>query len=462
MTLLATALPDSAPLGRDLLAEVRDERRAADASERRILQIAVEYAHANPALPGHEEWQPAQLPVWTDPSSLDIDPADVEWYRLPSLRWDAPAAFAAANGMTTVAGKALIRDALVLTHRASGVWAAMQAGHIAVRVARKVAEKLLGQHDDVCRYVTDALVERIKDGQHVGPVVVEHLVDEAMLRLHCEERELDQIEALDKRHVTVDVDSINYTGVVQINAAADLADAAPFDEALSAVAEAIKDLPEYQDLSHDERRSVALAILADPARAQAILDGRADAKPTVKRELAATLNLTDGNLLGIDPVVTDADLKARLTQLVAQWSGRHDIALTIKTLWHCGGRDGGCSACPAHIDCDNHGRHALEGYVPSQRDREIVERANATCAHPYCRRKARKCDCDHVVAFDPENPGRGPTCPKCNLAPLCRHHHRLKTHTGWRYWKLDLQTYLWIDPHGLMYLRTRDGTRPLE
>ena len=462
MTLLAEALPDSAPLGRDLLAQVRTERGAADAAERRILQLAVEYAHANPALPGQEEWQPARLPVWTDPASLETDPEDVEWYRLPSLRWDAPASFAAANDMSTVAGKALIRDALVLAHRASTVWAATQAGHLAVRVARKVAEALLGQHDDVCRYVAGALVERIKDGQHVGPVVVEQLVDEAMLRLHCEERELEQIEALDRRHVTVDVDSINHHGIADLAARADWADLASFDETLAAIAEAIKALPEHEHDSLDVRRSIALGILADPARAQAILAGRADARPTVKRELAGILNLTDGNLLGIDPVVTDADLKARLTQLIAQWSGRHDVALTIKTLWHCGGRDGGCTDCPAHIDCDDHSRHALEGYVPSQRDRELVERANRTCVHPYCRRKARRCDCDHVVPFDPDHPGRGPTCPKCNLAPLCRHHHRLKTHTGWRYWKLDLQTYLWIDPHGLMYLRTRDGTRPLE
>lgn len=459
MTLTADALPDTAPLGRDLLAQVREERSSVEASERRILQLAVEYAAANPALPGQEAWQPADLPVWTDPASADTDPEDVEWHGLPALRWDAPAAFAAANAMTTVAGKAVIRDALVLRHRAPGVWAAAQAGLLTTRIARKVAEQLLGQHDDVCRYVNDAVVERIREGRHLGPVVVEGLVDEAMLRLHCEERELQQIEALDKRHVTVDLESINYTGIVQISAAADLADAAPFDDALSAVADAIKDLPEYHALTHDERRSVALAILADPPRAQAVLAGCPDARPTTRRELAGVLNLTDGNLLGIDPVITDGDLKARLTQLVAQWSGRHDIALTIKTLWHCGGRDGGCTDCPAHIDCDDHAR---EGYVPSKRDREIVERANVTCVHPYCRRKARHCDCDHVVAFDPDNPDRGPTCPTCNLAPLCRHHHRLKTLTGWRYWKLDLQTYLWMDPHGLLYLRTRDGTRTLD
>ena len=49
------------------------------------------------------------------------------------------------------------------------------------------------------------------------------------------------------------------------------------------------------------------------------------------------------------------------------------------------------------------------------------------------------------------------TCP-CNLAPLCRHHHRLKTVAGWRYLMLAPGIYLWTDPFGLRYLRTPDGT----
>ena len=38
------------------------------------------------------------------------------------------------------------------------------------------------------------------------------------------------------------------------------------------------------------------------------------------------------------------------------------------------------------------------------------------------------CDCDHII-----EPERGGTTCSCNLAPLCRGHHRLKTHGGWTY-----------------------------
>src|SRR5688572_26129507 len=109
MTLTADSLPDTAPLPRDLLAQVRDARAEADAAEARVLELAVEWAHAHPALPGHEAWAPAVLPSWLEPGSeLAVDAEDVEWHGLPPVRWDAPAAFAAANNMSTTAGKALL------------------------------------------------------------------------------------------------------------------------------------------------------------------------------------------------------------------------------------------------------------------------------------------------------------------------------------------------------------------
>jgi hypothetical protein len=459
MTLTAATLPDSAPLPRDLLDEVRATRRQSDAAEVRILVLAVEYAYANPALADDEAWQPAGLPSWLDPGSeAKTEVEDMEWHGLPAMRWDAPAAFAAANDMSTTAGKALIRDGLVLAHRAPGVWFAATAGRLPVWRARKVAQTLLGQEDDVCAYVDRKLVESLETNGAIGPIVLERLVDEAMLRLHAEERELDQIEALDRRHVTIDAASINHNGIGDMDARADWADLAKFDETLSAVAGALKHLPEHEHESLDVRRSIALGILADPVHAQALLKGDLDAKPTRVRELVASLHLSEPNLLGLDPVMTDVDQRARLDQVIRDWVGRHDIALTVRAIRHCGGVDGGCVDCPAHIDCADHSRHAVETYVPSALDRRILELAAKTCVHPHCNRPARRCDCDHIKPFD----AGGATCPKCNLAPLCRHHHRLKTHAHWRYWKLGPTTYLWRDPYGLIYLRTRDGTRQLD
>jgi hypothetical protein len=458
MTHTADRLPDSGPLPRDLLVRVREARRQADAAEVLVLELALEYAAANLALPGQEPWDPVEAPSWLEDTSDQLPEEDREWIGLPPLRWDAPAAFAAANGMSTTAGKAVIRDVLALAHRLPGFWTEVRAGRVPAWRARQAAQAVLGQPADVCRYLDQQLSRRVRESQAVGPVVLDRLVDEAMLRLHAEQREVEQLEALDARRVTIDAASINHTGIAAMDARADWADLAPFDETLSAVAGALARLPEHQHDTLDVRRSIALGILADPARAQALLEGDL-ARPTKVRELVSTLHLTEANLLGLDPVATDVDQRAHLDQVIRQWVGRHDVALTVKSVRHCGGTAGGCTDCPAEIDCNSHPQRALTTYQPSPRDREIVELRERSCAHPHCNRPTRRCDCDHITPFD----SGGVTCPKCGLAPLCRHHHRLKTLTGWRYWPLGPPgTYLWRDPHGILYLRTSDGTRTLD
>ena len=96
----------------------------------------------------------------------------------------------------------------------------------------------------------------------------------------------------------------------------------------------------------------------------------------------------------------------------------------------------------------------VDSPVVPDRHAELVAVRDATCAFPWCTRPARGCDKDHVV---PASRG-GPTCP-CNLAALCRRHHRIKTHGGWTYTPLEPGTFLWTSRHGYQYLRDPDGTQ---
>jgi hypothetical protein len=75
---------------------------------------------------------------------------------------------------------------------------------------------------------------------------------------------------------------------------------------------------------------------------------------------------------------------------------------------------------------------------------------------PWCTRPARFCDTDHVIA----HADGGATCD-CNLAPLRRRHHRLKTHAGWSYTTLEPGLWLWTEPHGQRFLVDRTGTRDI-
>ena len=45
-----------------------------------------------------------------------------------------------------------------------------------------------------------------------------------------------------------------------------------------------------------------------------------------------------------------------------------------------------------------------------------------------------------------------------NLAALCRHHHRLKTHSTWTYTVIEPGTYLWSAPTARQYLVDPTGT----
>ena len=79
--------------------------------------------------------------------------------------------------------------------------------------------------------------------------------------------------------------------------------------------------------------------------------------------------------------------------------------------------------------------------------RETVVLRDAHCVFPGCRRDSRACDLDHITEYLPLEDGGPPgqTHPG-NLAPLCRTHHRVKTHSPWRYKRLDHGTYTWTAP----------------
>lgn len=108
-----------------------------------------------------------------------------------------------------------------------------------------------------------------------------------------------------------------------------------------------------------------------------------------------------------------------------------------------------------------------DGYQPSERAKEQVHVSHDGCAFPFCIRPAHACDADHTIPWKPDGTG-GATCT-CNLAPLCRTHHRLKTHgdnaptangehTTWSYTSLGGGEYHWKGPRGAQFIRSNTGT----
>jgi Domain of unknown function (DUF222) len=105
----------------------------------------------------------------------------------------------------------------------------------------------------------------------------------------------------------------------------------------------------------------------------------------------------------------------------------------------------GVSLTPiARRDCDH--TAAESHYTPSRKLQHLVRARTTRCSAPGCGRPAARCDLDHTTAWD----DGGPTC-QCNLAPLCRHHHRLKQTEGWRLEQPEPGVLRWRAPSGRSY-----------
>ena len=101
----------------------------------------------------------------------------------------------------------------------------------------------------------------------------------------------------------------------------------------------------------------------------------------------------------------------------------------------------------ARGSCDH--AHGQVGYHPARTLVHLVRARSATCTAPGCGRPAARCDLDHTTAWDQG----GLTC-ECNLAPLCRHHHRSKQAQGWRLEQPEPGVLKWHTPSGRTFTTT--------
>ncbi|HQR26997.1 MAG TPA: HNH endonuclease signature motif containing protein [Nocardioides sp.] len=348
---------------------------------------------------------------------------------LPGVAWEAPAELALAVGLSHDAGTRLIHEALELRHRLPRVWSRLLAGELPAWRARRIAERTIGRPDDVAAHIDEAVGPI---AHKVGPVTLGRLLDEAMLRLYPRERELAQLEALEARRVRV-FEDVSHDGVGLVEIRADLKDIIDFDATVGLVAQALAERGCAEPL--DVRRSMAVGVLADPQGALDLLTGTAPSgRP--RKQIQLFVHLTAESLKGLAPVGRcEWNASAVLEQQVRSWCGREDTHLAVTGI----------------LDLSEHLQ--VDSYEVPERLAQQVEQLHHACAYPHCTRRARRCDKDHRVPFH----ANGPTC-SCNLAPLCRRHHRMKTFKGWRYLRLGPATYLWRSPHGRWYVRDPQGT----
>ena len=361
------------------------------------------------------------------------------------------AEFAAAIGVGTEAGKHYLGHAVELRYRLPRLWARVVAGDLAAWKARRVARETISHA--LSREAAGFVDRHVAPVAHkVSPARVDRLVAEAVGRFMPEVAERRRREAADGRFFRVDHEQVSFAGTSLVTGELDLADALDLDDAIRGIAAQLGDLGSTEPL--DVRRSVAAGELA---RRQLALDLTTETPARTRRRSRPRRQRTTSR------TVLHLHLShAALTSLRPGRAGgehphpghrRADPCLVRPPRDRAGGQAGDRPRRPRP-------RRGLRGPRP---DRRTGRAARPHLCLPLVHPPRPSPGPGHVsVRLRPRHPLRRRPAARhlhpCRLAPLCRRHHRLKTHSAWTYTILEPGSYLWSSPHGYHYLRDHHGT----
>ena len=439
-------LPDDA---RGVLAFVRGQRALADQAEVRLLEAAVQWAVIHPAESIEDSEQFHLRGGGEAPVGLAGPGA-------PLVAEFSVAEFGAAVGLAPEAGKYYLGHALELRYRLPRLWEQVLTGTVQAWRARRVADATIGRQlsAEAAAFVdahVAAVAGRIRASQ------LDRLVDEAVARHMPETAEQERRDAEDRRCFDIHTDQPSFAGTAYVTGELDLIDAFALEDAIRDGAEELADLGCTESLH--VRRSMAAGMLG---RREPTLDYPTRPQPEPEPETAGE-EVSTGSTTGtkrtrkqqlvLMVALTDAALRGEAGHTVGRCETTR-TPVTVDTIRHwCGNPDAQVVVKPV-INLADHVH--VDAYEVPDRIREHVALRDHHCVFPWCTRPARACDCDHVRPWRPDGTG-SPTCT-CEIAPVCRTHHRLKTHTSWTYTLIEPGTYLWTSPHGYQFLRDHTGT----
>ncbi len=350
---------------------------------------------------------------------------------------------AVALGLSTDGGRRFLGVILEVRYRLPRLWEAVLSGRCAWWRAKTVAEATM----ILCEEGAEHVDRHVNGFTHaVSNAQLDRVVEAALARWQPEDAEARRTAAAEKRgvHIHLREQGGDLSGTVDINGCLDAADALDLETALSDRAHELKLLGSTDTMT--VRRAAALGDLA---------------------RLQSTLTLSPDESVGADghdgPAPRPARGRVHAHVAVAAITGhgydvaQHGVATLSNThrpvlaeqvrTW-C--RTAGTVTVRPVIDLNDH-LH-VDSYESTGDLREQTTLRDQTCVFPRCTRPASACDHEHCVPWP-----QGLTC-SANQAPMCRRHHRHKTHLGWSYETLTPGVYLWTSPHGLKTLRMPEGT----
>ncbi|MQY09288.1 HNH endonuclease signature motif containing protein [Actinomadura macrotermitis] len=359
-------------------------------------------------------------------------------YRVLSARESLLEEVSVALAVTGNAAATLVHLAERLTHQLPGTQEALQAGRIDLAKARAISDATDHLPDHLCTRIEDTVLDGVEErttGQLRGKIkrLVRRLAPAELAEQTRRTVKGRRLELWESGH--------GAAGLALIDIPAD--DAAAVHNKLTAVAHGLKQDGDAR-LIDQIRADLALQLLRGVPLPEAVRTPPAQAEPSTP----AVPDTPGGDGDSVAEMVGHA-ARRRLEELRAhvEFHGRlADLPrLAARAVEELHER-----LAPLRDTACGHGK---PGYRPPTALRRQIEARHATCVFPTCNRRSEHCDIDHTTPYGT----RGTTCG-CNLAPLCRRHHRTKQTqgangaAGWRLFQPWPGVLIWITPAGTWHI----------
>ncbi len=348
----------------------------------------------------------------------------------------------AVLGRSPDGGRAYVGRVIECAWRLPGIYTSVVEGRLAPWRAERIADLTRPLNAEAAAFVDRQLAAV----GGVGWAQLDRLVTEAVMRFDPERAEAERQAANEELYVDVHTDQIDQHGRIRVDAMLDAADGCDFDQAVNRRAiqrgklgdDSSLDVRRARGVGDMARQDLSLDLLfADETTGEVIVHSPG-------RKVVLNVHVTDTALDEDNPFANpvgrwDEGRTPISTAQIKEWLRARDTTVIVRPVIDL-------------KDCV-----PVDSYEIPDRIRRRVELRDHQCRFPSCPKQATRCDHDHAT---PHGEG-GATCP-CNLVPLCRRHHRAKTHSRWRYLIVLPGHYLWISPHGHHFLVGPDGTRALD
>lgn len=419
----------------------------------------------------------------------------------PPISEFACAEFAALHDIHPLSGAAQLRKVANLRHRHPLLWRRVLAGEVrawkALETARLVGRDELGLSAEQAHWIDEHSCEWVTTlpwGAYL------ELVEELIIEADPRAAETRRLEAGTRQGVWTGQSSEH--GLKTVIARAGAGEVVYLVAVVDRIAEILAAKGDQREVG--PRRAAALAILAHPAHALALLAEHAAHVVDEAGEVEEPTDAAGGEAptAATDPS-SPADEPRGDTGLPSFLDVPHGLTQALTHLGRLGGAGLGRLLPPAtlyvHLDQTafdaGHGAARVEGVGPitlqqarewlghrrvrvvpvldlaaeattsvdgyafPRRLREMLHLNNPRDVFPFGVNAGRTKDIDHPVPYRPPDDGGPPGQTGAhNAAPMTRFHHRIKTFGRWRVTQLGIGSYLWHSPHDHCWLVDATGT----